>query len=214
MDETRHFAQAIVDASSEIERLAGKRVDLVKEQERIRGRLARNPGATQKTQFEQEVATYDRKLAQLEQQIEFQKTKVRGARDSLAKKNRLLDAALEQLEAETHRARRPPVGQGIRLSEEDFRRAQSSVPQLAFVSALIAVVVVAVFAISSLSLPTWISILLTSIGLALTAVFGVGGLYYARRADQRAVQDDLRRAGEAATSGPDRDASGGVATDE
>jgi hypothetical protein len=201
VDQTQQLALDIVSASTEIERLAKSRVAITKDLEAIRLREARKVGPSAHAAFEQSVAMCETKLAGLERDIQFQRSKVRAARSALVKKNTSLDAALEEEEARAHRSRRPPVGQGVRLSEEDFRRAQNSVPQVAFVVAVLAVVVMALFTVSALSLPTVLSAVLACIGLALTAVFGIGGLVYARRADIRATRDEQRRLSAETTGG-------------
>jgi hypothetical protein len=201
MDDTQRLAVEIVAASTEIERLARLRVQITADLEKLRQRHGSRVAANAHADFELSVATSERKLAEVEREVQAQRSKVRASRGALAVKNQNLDDILERNEAEAHRARRPPIGQGLRLSKDDFRRAQNSVPQVAFVVALLAVVVLALFVVSSLSLPTVLSVVLACIGLALTAAFGVGGLVYAHRADVRAGHDEQRRVASEAAGG-------------
>lgn len=200
MDETSSIANQIVAATAEIERLAHKRVDLVKELNR--GRVPQGGKSVQQADFDGKVAVANHQLARIEKDIEAERTKERRARDELARKNQLLDEALEKREVQAYRVRRPPVGQGVRLTESDFRRAQNSVPMSAFVLALFAVVLIAVVAVANTQLPDWVSLSLAIVSFVVAVVFGLSQWVYAARADARAVEEEARRAAVATPTQP------------
>ena len=190
MDQTVPFADVVVRATAEIARLSRQRVQLVRDVDRARARFGPGNGAAEQAGRQADEAEVVARLAVIERDIEVQRVRERDARTELAKRNKSSDESLEKLEADAYRSRRPPTGQGIRLTESDFRRAQDSVPQGVFYAALLGVAVIAVVALSNLSLPNWLSILLAIASLVVPTALGLWAIYYARRQDKRASQSD------------------------
>ncbi|MET4581593.1 hypothetical protein ABIE21_001083 [Conyzicola nivalis] len=185
MDETHRYAEQIVAATAAISRLRGQGVELVKELERKRARFGRGADVVESAQFALIVAECDARLATIERDIEAQRSRERTARTQLAKSNSALDEALEGLEVRAYTVRRPPAGQGVRLTDADFRSAQSSVPQGVFLAALFAVVLMAVVSVANLSLPDWLSILIAVVGFGVATIIGLVQIHYARLNEMR-----------------------------
>ena len=60
-------------------------------------------------------------LARLERTIQLQPTLELDARTALAKQDKILDEELERVEKDAYLSRRPAIGQGVRLTEADYR---------------------------------------------------------------------------------------------
>lgn len=101
------------------------------------------------------------------------RTQERVARQALARRGRVLDDELYQMEERAYARRRPPTGQGVRLSEADYRRAASSIPPWAFLASLTAVSLVAVFAVTAGEVPAWISVVLGITSLVIPSALGL-----------------------------------------
>jgi len=185
VEDTHRYAEQIVAATVVISKLCNQRVELVKELERKRARLRRDANVVESAQLDLMVAECNARLATIERDIEVHKSEERTARTKLAKSNSALDKSLESIEVGAYKVRRPPAGQGVRLTEADFRSAQSSVPQGVFLAALFAVVLMAVVSVANLSLPDWLSILIAIVGFGVATAIGLVQIHYARLAEIR-----------------------------
>ena len=92
-------------------------------------------------------AVLEEVVAKCEERLARNQATDRRAREQLARTSRSEDEAVYALEATQYARRRPPMGQGLAISEEDYRRALNAVP--AWVVALFAGVVLALTVLRS-----------------------------------------------------------------
>lgn len=180
------YAEQIVTATKEMQRLLHERVFLVQERDALTRRAASDLEDRLLAKNADSAGALVAKLARNERDIQAQKVKERAARKALAEQNRVEDSALATLEKNAYLARRPPVGEGVRLTDDDFRQAQASVPQSVFMLAMLGVTLIAVVSISSLSLPGWLSIAIAVLALAVPTMLGALQVHYARLGENRA----------------------------
>lgn len=202
MEDTTEYSKKVLAATREIERLLRQRLPIVRDADAAQQRSGTGGTEVRKAELSIEQAGYARRLAEIEDLIEAQRNIERGARRDLAARNQALDATLEKQEIKAYQFRRPPVGQGVRLTEADFRKALDSVPSSVFFLSILGVVLIAFVAISSLSIPTWISVILLVASLVVPNAISLWGIYYARRADVRAVREIDNQGDEIADAPP------------
>jgi hypothetical protein len=193
LDESLQQANTILAATEAIKRLLDERVLLADE---IAKAEKQRPSTSDKAQLARRAANVGAcnvKLAKNECKIQEQLAREHTAREQLAKLSQIKDSRLETIENEAYRARRPPVGQGIRLTPTDLRVAQDSVPQGVFFVAMISVTMIAIVSISNLSLPSWLSILIAVFAFAVPTALGVVQVHYARLAEKRARKAEDER---------------------
>jgi hypothetical protein len=184
------YAEQIVTATKEMQRLLHERVFLVQDRDAMTRRAGSDLGDRLLAQNADSAGALVAKLARNERDIQAQKVKERAARKALAEQNRVEDSALATLENNAYLARRPPVGEGVRLTDDDFRKAQASVPLSVFMLAMLGVTLIAVVSISSLSLPGWLSIAIAVLALAVPTMLGALQVHYARLGENRARKND------------------------
>lgn len=134
-------------------------------------------------------------LTAIENMLRIEDDREHAAREGLAKAARQRAGALASLEDAAYTGRRAPIGEGIRLTEKDFQNAQKSVPLVAFVLSLAAVILAVVVIASSISAPTGISVAEFVFALLVAVAFGIRADYFARRADRRAEEGRAEGAG-------------------
>jgi hypothetical protein len=131
---------------------------------------------------------YQGALTSIENLLRIEDDRQHAAREALAKAALQRNEALTNLEKAAYTDRRAPIGEGIRLTEEDFRKAQKSVPLVAHIWFLAAFVVVVFAFVSSNSSPTPVGIAEFVAALLIVVGFGIRADRYARRAELRAEE--------------------------
>ncbi|MDQ1060364.1 hypothetical protein QFZ23_004265 [Arthrobacter globiformis] len=210
MDETIKYREELVRTADELKRLSLKRQDLVRqydaEQKSLKPRYneSEQAAAARKNTLEVDFHT---KLVRLEEEMHQVFARERNAREQLAESSRKLDEQLRAVETRAYATTRPPLGPGLRLTEQDYRQAQKSIPPFAFFMAISAVVFVSVVANSNPDLPLELTIAQSLLGLAVPTVIGLRANYYAKRNDRRAEEQlKMQRDAAKAEFGAERDA--------
>ncbi|GAA4034243.1 hypothetical protein GCM10023063_17770 [Arthrobacter methylotrophus] len=190
-NETAGHRMALTRSAKEIKRLSTVRAEQVQTYERklrdMRQGKTESDDAFRTRKIVVE-AEFREALTALENMVRIEDEKEYAARESLARAAGRRNEALANLEGAAYAGRRAPIGEGIRLSEKDFQKAQSSVPLAAHVLFFIALIVVVFAANAKQELPTWLSIIEFSVTLLIPVIFGLRADYFARRADRRAEE--------------------------
>jgi hypothetical protein len=191
-----------VGVAEELERLNVKRRELVRQYD-----ASQNSFKPKYNESEQAVSArknalevnFHKDMIRLEEEMHQLLARERNAREQLAEATHKLDEHLRAVESQAYATARPSLGQGLRLTEQDYRQAQRSVPPIAFFTAISAVVFVSVAATSNPDLPLELTIAQSLLGLAVPTVIGLRANYFAKRNDRRAEEQlsIQRRAAEA-----------------
>lgn len=177
-------------AIAEIVRLSEQKVSLANKFDKSFPPSSRSPRTTaDQAKVALEAARLRKDLAELERRIDRQEAIERNARIKLSQLRQSEYRAIESKELQEYRAR-PVVARGIHITKADLTKAQNSVPQGAFLISVAGIVLIATFAIGSLSLPGWLTILLYTVSLVVTLALGIPQVYIAKK------QLDLARAQE------------------
>lgn len=177
-----YFTSQIVEATKVITILMREREQVVRnlESSSAKRRYGETEAAHQARRERQEAEAQER-LAALEHKIELARRREREARSNLAAATQRLDQALVAEESRAFARRRPPSGQGPPLlTEDEFRRAQSSVPQWAFFAALTAVTAMAALAVTAGEVSDWVSVTFGVAGLVLPVALGLRANHLAK----------------------------------
>lgn len=183
--------KALDDSMKEKRRLSQLRVEVTREHVKKLANLPKNwkesdaVFAARKLDLDVE---YQEALTRIENLIRIEEDTQYAARESLAKATLQREQALANLENAAYTGRRAPIGEGIRLTEDDFRKAQKSVPLVAHIWFLAAFVVVVFAFVSSNSSPTPVGITEFVAALLVAIGFGIRADRYARRAELRAEE--------------------------
>ena len=194
MDETTRYRQELLAVAEELERLSARRRELVRqyetEQKYFKPKYNESEQAVSARKATLDLI-FHKKLIRLEEEMHQLFARERNAREQLAEASHKLNEQLRSVETRAYAIDRPPLWQGLRLTEQDYRQAQRSIPSLAFFTAISAVVFVSVAATSSPDLPLWLTIGQSLLGLAVPTVIGLRANYFAKRNDRRA-EEQLR----------------------
>lgn len=183
--------------ASELTRLAGQRAAVSRERHEAIAAAARTDDAKPAVSFWsspsppevlaadrlRQRAAFEEKVAECEERLARNQAEERRAREQLARASRNEDEAVYALEISNYARRRPLMGQGLAITEDDYKRALNSVP--GWVVALFAGVVLALTVLRTRNSGSSTLDAVSQIVTIVLAVASLGVAIWGVRAQQR-----------------------------